>query len=93
MGAVLPTVTPDPVTSSCKDAKGKVTLGAPAPANGLVLNVSDTLANAATPPTVTVAAGTLTKAFTIVTSAAAADQTRTAAADWGGAFGVGAAMG
>jgi hypothetical protein len=72
---------------------GKLTLGASAPANGLGLHVSDTFANAATPPTVTVAAGTLTKAFTIVTSAGAADQTGTLAAGWGGAFGVGASEG
>jgi hypothetical protein len=88
MSSILLTVSPDPVTGGCKAANGKVTLGAAAPAGGLVLTLSETLANASAPATLTIPAGATTKAFPINSTAVAANQTGSVAAAWGGTYGV-----
>jgi len=60
--------------SGCKSTTGTVTLTEPAPAAGVVVYVSDSLANATVPATVTVAAGTTVKTFTVKSTAVAANQ-------------------
>lgn len=55
-------------------ATGKVTLSAPAPAAGAVILLSDTVASAEAPPSVTVPAGLTTKSFIIKTTAVAIAQ-------------------
>jgi len=88
MSSILLTVSPDPVTGGCKVAKGKVTLGAVAPAAGLVLNVSEALANASAPATLTIPAGATTRTFNINSTPVAANQSGNIAAAWGGTYGV-----
>jgi len=88
MSSILLTVTPDPVTGGCKVAKGKVTLGADAPAGGLVVNLSETLANASAPATLTIPAGVTTRVFNINSTPVAANQSGNVAAAWGGTYGV-----
>jgi hypothetical protein len=61
------TVTPNPVVAG-KTATGKVTLTAPAPAGGAVISLSDDLAATTMPASITVAAGTTTKTFSITTA-------------------------
>jgi hypothetical protein len=51
--------------AGCKTVSGAVTLSAPAPAMGAVVSVTDTLAAATVPMTVTVPAGATTKSFSI----------------------------
>jgi hypothetical protein len=53
------------VVVGCKSVIGTVKLSAPAPAGGSVIALSDTLASASTPATVTVAAGTTSKTFAV----------------------------
>jgi hypothetical protein len=65
------------LVAGCKTVSGTVTLSAPAPATGTVVNVSDTLAAATAPATVKVAAGATSKNFTIKSSAVAANQSGT----------------
>jgi len=55
--------------AGCKSVSGTVTLGAPAPPGGLVVTITDTLAAANPPASVLVAAGALTKKFTVKTTA------------------------
>lgn len=88
MSSILLTVTPDPVTGGCKVAKGRVTLGADAPAGGLVVNLSETLANASAPATLTIPAGVTTRVFNINSTPVAANQSGNVAAAWGGTYGV-----
>jgi hypothetical protein len=54
--------------AGCKSVSGKVTLSVPAPAAGTVVTISDTLASATPPVSVTVPAGATTKTFSIKTS-------------------------
>lgn len=54
-------------TAGCLSVSGTVTLSEPAPAAGVVVRLSDTLAAASTPATVTVPAGATTRSFTIKT--------------------------
>ncbi len=61
------TVTPNPVVMG-KTATGKVTLAQPAPTGGAVVNLSDDLAATTMPASITVAAGTTTKTFSITTA-------------------------
>ena len=53
--------------AGCKSVRGKVILSSPAPAGGLVISVSDTLAAATAPATVKVAEGATAKSFSIKT--------------------------
>lgn len=72
---VLTTVTlKSSLVAGCKSVSGSVTISEPAPATGLVVYLSDTLAAATVPATVTVAAGTTTKTFTVKSSYVAANQ-------------------
>jgi hypothetical protein len=62
------------LVAGCKSVSGSVTISEPAPASGLVVYLSDTLAAATVPATVTVPAGATTKAFTVKSSYVAANQ-------------------
>jgi photosystem II stability/assembly factor-like uncharacterized protein len=62
------------LVAGCKSVSGSVTISEPAPATGLVVYLSDTLAAATVPATVTVPAGATTKAFTVKSSYVAANQ-------------------
>ena len=53
--------------AGCKSVTGTVTLSAPAPARGVVVTISDNLAAARPPATVTIPAGATSKTFTITT--------------------------
>jgi hypothetical protein len=55
--------------AGCKSVTGKVTLSAPAPEGGVVVTLSDTLADATTPATVKLLAGATSKSFTVKTVA------------------------
>jgi hypothetical protein len=55
------------VTAGCLSVIGSVTLTEPAPATGIVVYLSDTIAAANTPATVNVPAGVVTKTFTVKT--------------------------
>jgi len=88
MSSITMDVSPSPVAGSCKASKGKITLGATAPAGGVVLAMSDTLAAASTPATFTIPSGAVTKSVNITTSAVASSQTGTVTAAWGGLDGV-----
>jgi hypothetical protein len=90
LSSLVLTVSPDPVTGSCKASKGKLSLGAAAPAGGLLISLSDTLAAATTPATMTIGAGNVTGTFTINTSAVASNQSGNVTASRGGADGVSA---
>jgi subtilisin family serine protease len=74
------TVTPSSIVAG-KTATGKVTLSAPAPAGGVVVNLSDDLPSTTMPASITIAAGTTSKTFTITTASvvsAATGQVRAA---------------
>ena len=62
------------LVAGCKSVGGSVTISEPAPATGLVVYLSDTLAAATVPATVTVPAGATTKTFTVKSSYVAANQ-------------------
>jgi hypothetical protein len=62
------------LVAGCKSVSGSVTISEPAPATGLVVYLSDTLAAATVPATVTVPAGATTKAFTVKSSYVEANQ-------------------
>jgi glucose/arabinose dehydrogenase len=59
----------------CQSLTGTVTLGSPAPAGGVVVTLSDNLAAASVPASVTVPAGATTKTFPISTMPVTATQT------------------
>jgi hypothetical protein len=83
------TVTPSAgVVTGCRPAQGRIVLGKPAPAGGLVFSITDTLPAASPPATVTVAAGQVEKSFAIPTTPVAARQTGMVTARFGGAGGV-----
>ncbi len=65
------------VVAGCKTVVGRVTLPSPAPPGGVVVAVSDTIAAATAPATVTVAEGATSKSFTIKTVPVAANQSGT----------------
>lgn len=62
------------LVAGCKSVSGSVTISEPAPPTGLVLYLSDTLAAATVPATVTVPAGATTKTFTVKSSYVDANQ-------------------
>lgn len=55
------------VVAGCKSVVGTVTLGAPAPAGGVIVTLGDTLASATLPPTLTIPSGASSGRFTIKT--------------------------
>ncbi len=61
------TITPNPVVMG-KSATGKVTLTAPAPAGGAVINLGDDLSPTTMPASITIPAGQLSKTFSIKTT-------------------------
>jgi hypothetical protein len=60
------------VVAGCLNVTGKVTLSAPAPATGLSVTLSDSLAAAITPASVVIAAGATSRSFTVKTLPVAA---------------------
>jgi hypothetical protein len=68
MGSLSLSVSPAALTGGCDTATGTVRLGSRAPAGGLVIGLSDTLAAATMPASVTVPAGASRASFTIATS-------------------------
>jgi hypothetical protein len=82
MGSLSLTVSPATATGSCSAVKGTVNLGTAAPAGGLLLSVSDTLAGATMPATVTVPAGASKVAFDITTTVVNAIQNGTVSASY-----------
>jgi Protein of unknown function (DUF1566) len=66
--------------AGCKNVIGTLTLSEPAPTGGLVVTITDTLAAAIPPATVTIPAGATTKSFTIKSTAVAIQQNGTVAA-------------
>jgi hypothetical protein len=60
--------------AGCKSVIGTLTLSEPAPAGGLVVTITDTLAAALPPATVTIPVGATTKNFTIKSTAVAIQQ-------------------
>jgi hypothetical protein len=85
-GAALSTLTLRQSTvAGCKSASGTVTLAEPAPLGGKVVTISDTVAAATSPASVTVPAGATSKSFTIPTTPVAEDQSGTVSATLGGA--------
>jgi len=71
------------LVSGCKSVTGTVYLSEPAPATGVKVYLSDTLAAATVSATVTVPAGATSKTFTVTTSAVAANQEGTVSATLG----------
>jgi hypothetical protein len=71
-------------TAGCLSVIGTVTLSAPAPAEGLVVTLADTIAAATTPVSVKVPAGVNYKKFTIKTAPVAAPQAGYVRATLGG---------
>jgi len=89
LGRLTLTVTPTTgVVTGCLAAKGRLELGSSAPAGGLTVKISDTLAGASPPLLVTVAQSTNVKAFTIPTTPVASTQAGTITASVGGVGGV-----
>jgi hypothetical protein len=82
------TLTVSPAVTGCLAAQGTIVLGRPAPAGGLTFSITDTLAAATPPATVTVAAGALQQSFTIPTTPVASTQTGKVTARFGGTGGV-----
>ena len=73
-----------PSVSGCKNVIGAVNTASPAPPGGLVFSLSDTLAAASVPPSVTIPAGAFGATFTIKTIPVAASQSGTVTATRGG---------
>lgn len=69
--------------AGCKSVTGTVTLSVPAPAGGVVVSLSDTLAAATVPASVKLLEGTTSKTFTVTTVAVAGRQTGTVSATLG----------
>jgi hypothetical protein len=70
--------------SGCKSVTGTVTLTGPAPAEGVVITLSDTLASASTPATLKILAGATTKSFTVRTTPVDANESGKVSATLGG---------
>jgi hypothetical protein len=62
------------VVAGCKSVTGTVTLSTSAPAEGVVVQLSDTLASASLPATVTVPSGATTRTFIVKTVPVSANQ-------------------
>jgi hypothetical protein len=70
--------------AGCKAVTGRVNISAPAPPEGLVVNLSDTLSSASTPASLKIPAGATSKFFSITTTPVASSQTGTISATFGG---------
>jgi len=70
--------------AGCKSVSAEVRLSEPAPAEGRVVTISDTLGAAFPPATVTIAEGTISKTFTIWTTAVEVAQAGRVSATLGG---------
>ena len=70
--------------AGCKNVTGRVNISSPAPAGGLVVNLSDTLSSASTPASLTIPAGATSKSFLITTRPVFGMQTGTVSATFGG---------
>jgi hypothetical protein len=68
----------------CRSSTGWVTLSAPAPAGGIVVNLSDTIPATTLPASVTVPAGQIRTSFPITASHVATKQTGVVTASYGG---------
>jgi probable HAF family extracellular repeat protein len=77
-------LTPTTVIGGCGTSAGKIVLSGSAPAAGAIVPLSNTNTKAAVPGSVTVAAGTSTKAFTVTTQTVTASSTGTVTARYGG---------
>ena len=62
------------IIAGCLSVSGSITLSEPAPASGIVVQLSDTITAANTPVSVTVPAGLVTKSFTVKTVPVAASE-------------------
>jgi len=60
-----------PLVAGCTKVTGRVTLSQPAPAGGVTIALSDTLANAMVPATLNILEGATSKSFTVTTTAVA----------------------
>lgn len=78
------TLTPATFSGGCKTSTGRVTLTAPAPAGGAMVQLTDTNPAASVPASVTVPAGATSAKFTITGTVVAASQSGTATASYGG---------
>jgi hypothetical protein len=65
------------VVAGCKNVSGTVTLTRPAPASGLIVLLSDTLASASPPASLKIPAGATSKTFTVKTQPVAANEAGT----------------
>ena len=72
------------VVSGCKSVTGEVTLSRPAPAGGLVVRLSDTLASATTPATISIPQGATSRTFTVTTVPVAGSRSGTVTASLDG---------
>ena len=70
--------------AGCKSVTGRVNISSPAPAGGLVVNLSDRLKSASTPASLTIPAGATSKSFYITTRPVFGMQTGTISATFGG---------
>jgi hypothetical protein len=73
------------VVAGCQSVKGTIGLSSPAPSDGLVLSVSDTLAAATPPATITIREGATTKSFFIKTLPVTANESGTVTVSLGAA--------
>jgi hypothetical protein len=72
------------VTPGCKSVRGTVTLTSPAPAEGVTITLSDTLASASTPAELRILPGATSKTFNVTTSPVRASESGTVSATLGG---------
>ena len=70
--------------AGCKNVTGRVNISMPAPAGGLVVNLSDTLYPASIPASLTIPAGATSKSFQITTRPVSGIQTGEIIATFGG---------
>ena len=70
--------------AGCKHVIGRVNIAEPAPAEGLVVSLSDTLNSASTPASLKIPAGATSKSFSITTRPVLASETGTVSAIFGG---------
>jgi len=73
-----------PTVAGCKTVTGTVAISQPAPPQGLVVNLSDTLIAASSPATLTILPGETSGTFTIRTTPVPASETGTVSATVGG---------
>ncbi len=72
------------LVAGCKRVTGTVTLSEPAPAAGVLVTLSETLANASVPATLKILAGATRKTFSVTTTAVAAEVSGTVSASLDG---------